>query len=273
MVVYHGHTLTSQLQLKPVLETIKEAAFVTSEYPIILSIENNCHKLESHRTMAKLMRDVFDDLLYIEPIDSDRDHYPPLNTMKRKIFIKGSKGQKNTSQISHAPAAPMSSTDSAKLQQSVPESPVPQIERRSEFDRMLRSYRLKRQVRRRNAQRHKGKLGLPEMRNVINDIAEEDEFEEDDEEEEEDDDELSDEENNTSSAPPLRKMLRSPAHVGQVDASLKIEKKQKETVAFEFAAIINYFKTRKFKSIKDCLANCKSFIYLFCKHFKNITIF
>lgn len=255
MVVYHGHTLTSQLQLKPVLETIKEAAFVTSEYPIILSIENNCRKLASHRTMARLMREVFGDFLYVEPVDGDRDRYPPLDTMKRKIFVKGSKGQATGSRVMHAPVAPTSSTDSTRLMQSVPESPVPQIGQQSEFDRMLKAYRLKRKVRRRNAQRHRGKMGLPEMRNVINDIAEEDEFEDDDDdEEEEEEDESSDAKSEPSSGPPRPgQLLRSPPQVGaQVDSALKAEKKPKETIASELAAIINYFKTRKFTSFEDC---------------------
>ena len=37
-LIYHGHTLTSKIRFRDVIETIKEHAFVTSEYPLILSI-------------------------------------------------------------------------------------------------------------------------------------------------------------------------------------------------------------------------------------------
>ena len=39
-LIYHGHTLTSKIRFRDVIETIKEHAFVTSEYPLILSIGN-----------------------------------------------------------------------------------------------------------------------------------------------------------------------------------------------------------------------------------------
>lgn len=41
-VVYHGRTLTSKVNFKTVVEVINESAFVTSPYPVILSIENRC---------------------------------------------------------------------------------------------------------------------------------------------------------------------------------------------------------------------------------------
>lgn len=41
-VVYHGRTLTSKVNFKTVVEVINESAFVSSPYPVILSIENRC---------------------------------------------------------------------------------------------------------------------------------------------------------------------------------------------------------------------------------------
>lgn len=41
-VVYHGRTLTSKVSFKTVVEVINESAFVSSPYPVILSIENRC---------------------------------------------------------------------------------------------------------------------------------------------------------------------------------------------------------------------------------------
>jgi hypothetical protein len=42
-VVYHGRTLTSKIKFRDVLPVIVEHGFVTSKYPIILSMENHCN--------------------------------------------------------------------------------------------------------------------------------------------------------------------------------------------------------------------------------------
>ena len=41
-MITHGHTLTSCISLEGVLNAIKKHAFKTSDYPVILSIENHC---------------------------------------------------------------------------------------------------------------------------------------------------------------------------------------------------------------------------------------
>lgn len=45
-VVYHGRTLTSKVSFRTVVEVINESAFVSSPYPVILSIENRCSLLQ-----------------------------------------------------------------------------------------------------------------------------------------------------------------------------------------------------------------------------------
>lgn len=42
VIVTHGHTLTSKLNLIKILKCIKEYAFASSPYPVVLSIENHC---------------------------------------------------------------------------------------------------------------------------------------------------------------------------------------------------------------------------------------
>ena len=52
-VVYHGRTLTSKVSFKTVVEVINESAFVSSPYPVILSIENRC-SLQQQVKMAQI---------------------------------------------------------------------------------------------------------------------------------------------------------------------------------------------------------------------------
>ncbi|KAK7884209.1 hypothetical protein WMY93_027332 [Mugilogobius chulae] len=56
-VIYHGHTLTTKIKFSDVLNTIKEHAFVTSDYPIILSIEDHC-SIVQQRNMATYFKKI-----------------------------------------------------------------------------------------------------------------------------------------------------------------------------------------------------------------------
>ena len=41
-LIYHGRTFVSKIGFRQVVEIIKKAAFITSNLPVILSIENHC---------------------------------------------------------------------------------------------------------------------------------------------------------------------------------------------------------------------------------------
>ncbi|KAL4630629.1 1-phosphatidylinositol 4,5-bisphosphate phosphodiesterase gamma-1-like [Arapaima gigas] len=89
-VIYHGHTLTTKIKFYDVLCTIKDHAFLNSEYPIILSIEDHCSVIQQ-RNMAALFKSVFGDLLLTKPVDVSADGLPSPNQLKRKILIKHKK--------------------------------------------------------------------------------------------------------------------------------------------------------------------------------------
>ncbi|XP_068119983.1 1-phosphatidylinositol 4,5-bisphosphate phosphodiesterase gamma-1 isoform X2 [Hyperolius riggenbachi] len=89
-VIYHGHTLTTKIKFNEVLFTIKDHAFVTSDYPVILSIEDHC-SIAQQRNMAQLFKKVFGDMLLTKPIDVGADGLPSPNQLKRKILIKHKK--------------------------------------------------------------------------------------------------------------------------------------------------------------------------------------
>ena len=57
-IIYHGHTLTSKLLFADVCEAIKESAFLTSPYPVVLSIENHCD-IPHQKRMAEILVQVF----------------------------------------------------------------------------------------------------------------------------------------------------------------------------------------------------------------------
>ncbi|XP_059836799.1 1-phosphatidylinositol 4,5-bisphosphate phosphodiesterase gamma-1 isoform X1 [Hypanus sabinus] len=89
-VIYHGHTLTSKIKFNDVLTTIKEHAFVTSEYPVILSIEDHC-SIVQQRNMANAFKKVFGDMLLTKPVDITADGLPSPNQLRRKFLIKHKK--------------------------------------------------------------------------------------------------------------------------------------------------------------------------------------
>lgn len=89
-VIYHGHTLTTKIKFSDVLITIREHAFVTSDYPIILSIEDHC-SIAQQRNMAQNFKKVFGDMLLTKPVDISSDGLPSPNQLKRKILIKHKK--------------------------------------------------------------------------------------------------------------------------------------------------------------------------------------
>nr|XP_054762576.1 1-phosphatidylinositol 4,5-bisphosphate phosphodiesterase gamma-1-like [Lytechinus pictus] len=89
-IIYHGHTLTTKIRFYDVLKTIKEHAWITTDFPIILSIENHCSLLQQ-RNMACLFQEVFGENLLTQPIDRDANSLPAVSKLKRKIILKHKK--------------------------------------------------------------------------------------------------------------------------------------------------------------------------------------
>ncbi|NXS76515.1 PLCD3 phosphodiesterase, partial [Pandion haliaetus] len=75
-VVYHGHTLTSKILFRDVIESIRDYAFKQSPYPVILSLENHCG-LEQQATMARHMKAILGDMLLTQPLEGQDPHNLP----------------------------------------------------------------------------------------------------------------------------------------------------------------------------------------------------
>ncbi|KAF7661556.1 hypothetical protein LDENG_00259330 [Lucifuga dentata] len=90
-VIYHGHTLTSKVPFKEVIETIAQYAFKASPYPLILSLENHC-SVEQQAVMAKHLRTFLGSKLLTKPLsDQPLKDLPSPEELKGRILIKGKK--------------------------------------------------------------------------------------------------------------------------------------------------------------------------------------
>uniref|UniRef100_A0A8C3KP84 Phosphoinositide phospholipase C n=1 Tax=Calidris pygmaea TaxID=425635 RepID=A0A8C3KP84_9CHAR len=93
-IIYHGHTLTTKISFKEVVEAIDRNAFITSDMPIIISIENHC-SLPQQRKMAEIFKNVFGDKLVtkflFESDFSDDPMLPSPGQLRRKILLKNKK--------------------------------------------------------------------------------------------------------------------------------------------------------------------------------------
>jgi len=89
--ITHGMCMCTDIPFKDVIYAIKDCAFTTSEYPLILSFENHCSRPQQQK-MAKYCDEILGDLLLKEPLDEvpliPGVPLPSPNQLKRKILIK-----------------------------------------------------------------------------------------------------------------------------------------------------------------------------------------
>ncbi|XP_048200710.1 1-phosphatidylinositol 4,5-bisphosphate phosphodiesterase delta-4 isoform X2 [Perognathus longimembris pacificus] len=90
-IVYHGHTLTSRILFKDVVATVAQYAFQTSDYPVILSLENHC-SWEQQQTMAQHLTEILGELLLNSALDDvPLSQLPSPEKLRGKILVKGKK--------------------------------------------------------------------------------------------------------------------------------------------------------------------------------------
>jgi len=87
-IIYHGYTFTSKILFRDVIQTIKDYAFATSPYPVILSLENHC-KAKQQDKLAKILEEILGEYLYVLP-DNYREieSFPSPEELKYKILVK-----------------------------------------------------------------------------------------------------------------------------------------------------------------------------------------
>uniref|UniRef100_A0AAR2K020 1-phosphatidylinositol 4,5-bisphosphate phosphodiesterase n=1 Tax=Pygocentrus nattereri TaxID=42514 RepID=A0AAR2K020_PYGNA len=90
-IITHGKAMCTDVLFKDVIQAIKETAFVSSEYPVILSFENHCSRHQQYK-LARYCEDIFGDVLLRQPLDyfpmEPGQPLPSPNDLKGKILIK-----------------------------------------------------------------------------------------------------------------------------------------------------------------------------------------
>ncbi|KAH0956604.1 hypothetical protein HN011_004935 [Eciton burchellii] len=90
-IITHGKAMCTDILFKDVIYAIRDTAFVTSDYPLILSFENHCCLTQQYK-LAKYCDEIFGDLLMKEPLKDyplePGNPLPPPSALKRKILIK-----------------------------------------------------------------------------------------------------------------------------------------------------------------------------------------
>ncbi|XP_037349200.1 1-phosphatidylinositol 4,5-bisphosphate phosphodiesterase delta-3 [Talpa occidentalis] len=90
-VIYHGHTFTSKILFRDVIQAVRDYAFTVSPYPVILSLENHCG-LEQQATMARHLRTILGDMLVTQALDpKNPEKLPSPEQLKGRVLVKGKK--------------------------------------------------------------------------------------------------------------------------------------------------------------------------------------
>ncbi|XP_056289653.1 1-phosphatidylinositol 4,5-bisphosphate phosphodiesterase delta-1a isoform X2 [Pseudoliparis swirei] len=93
-VIYHGYTLTSKVLFRDVIKAIKDYAFKTSDYPVILSLENHC-TVDQQKLMANYLITILGDALVSKPLGNNMPtNFPSPEELKLKFLIKGKRSNK-----------------------------------------------------------------------------------------------------------------------------------------------------------------------------------
>ncbi|XP_034559310.1 1-phosphatidylinositol 4,5-bisphosphate phosphodiesterase delta-1-like isoform X2 [Notolabrus celidotus] len=136
-VIYHGYTLTSQVLFKDVIKAIKEYAFKTSDYPVILSLENHC-SVEQQEVMAQHMSSILGSALITSPLDDSMPtEFPSPEELRGKFLIKGKR--LNKLEATFAPeAAAADDTDVTEEEESNDEEKEEEEEEKSQMKKKLK---------------------------------------------------------------------------------------------------------------------------------------
>uniref|UniRef100_A0A672SFN0 Phosphoinositide phospholipase C n=1 Tax=Sinocyclocheilus grahami TaxID=75366 RepID=A0A672SFN0_SINGR len=89
-VIYTGHTMTSHIVFRSVIDIINKYAFVASEFPLILCLENHC-SLKQQKVMFQHLKKILGDKIHTDPPNLEDNYLQSPSDIKGKILLKGKK--------------------------------------------------------------------------------------------------------------------------------------------------------------------------------------
>ncbi|XP_068189646.1 inactive phospholipase C-like protein 2 [Antennarius striatus] len=89
-IVCTGHSSSPPLPLRSVLEAIGKFAFVASDYPLLVCIENHCSQ-HQQKVMLQHLVGTLGDRLYTSTPEEGESYLPSPHALKHRILLKGKK--------------------------------------------------------------------------------------------------------------------------------------------------------------------------------------
>lgn len=86
-IVSHGRTMTTSVLFADCITVINRYAFITTDFPLILSLEVHCNP-EQQLAMVKIMKDTFKEQLVLEPLLTNTFVLPSPEELKGRILVK-----------------------------------------------------------------------------------------------------------------------------------------------------------------------------------------
>ncbi|OQV17418.1 1-phosphatidylinositol 4,5-bisphosphate phosphodiesterase delta-4 [Hypsibius exemplaris] len=90
-MITHGYTMSSKMDFKHALVVLRDYGFKTSEYPLILSLENHCSAPQQQK-MAHYLKEIFAERLFTATkADTERLTLPSPEELRGCVFIVAKK--------------------------------------------------------------------------------------------------------------------------------------------------------------------------------------
>ncbi|KAI1863706.1 hypothetical protein JX265_003843 [Neoarthrinium moseri] len=86
-LVQHGYAMTNAISFKEVINVINKYAFVTSRFPLWVSLEVHCNAAQQTE-MAAIMKDIFGPRLILTALDPTSDKLPSPSELKERVLVK-----------------------------------------------------------------------------------------------------------------------------------------------------------------------------------------
>lgn len=114
-IVTHGMTFTGSIDFKSVVETVRKYAFITSPFPVIISLEVRCSE-ENQMKCVNILKEVLGSTLLHGRLDNNQTTLPSPLELKHRILLKVKKSRMSsipTSYIDNSMYGSQSTTTSS----------------------------------------------------------------------------------------------------------------------------------------------------------------